>query len=151
MKIGIIDLDGVQIMALRDQEILPAIIVVVKEAVAPAGVGHADAANPGDLTGIREGAIAVVLIQGVALVGEIRDDDVRPAIIVEVREVAHAGEGSTISVNGDAGGEADFLKCAVALIVKEKFEHGIIGDEKVDMTVAIVIGDGDAQPFGRLV
>src|SRR4029077_2732075 len=139
-------------MALRDQEIFPAVIVVIKETIAPAGVRHGDTANTGKQSGIREGGIAVALIQGVALVGKIRDDHIGPAIIVEIREVdAHAGEGSTVTVDGDAGGKADFFKGTVAPIVKEKFEHGIVGDKKVDMPVVIVIGDGDAQPFGWLV
>src|SRR5437762_6225331 len=47
MEIGIAELDGVKIVALGDQEILPTVIVVVEEAYAPSGVGHGDASDAG--------------------------------------------------------------------------------------------------------
>ena len=69
MEIGIAELDGVKIVALGDQEILPTVIVVVEEANAPSGVGHGDASDTGREAVVGESRVAVVLVEGVALVG----------------------------------------------------------------------------------
>src|SRR5207249_8309283 len=148
MEIGIADLDGVKIVALGDQEILPTVIVVVEEAYAPSGVGHGDASDAGREAVVGESRVAVVLVEGVALVGKVRNDQIRPAVIIIVGEIdAHTGEGAAVAVDGDFGEEAHFFKGSVAFVVIEEFDHRVVGNEEINMAVAVVIGESDTQAF----
>src|SRR6267378_6923327 len=127
VKIGIVELDGVEVVALRDEKIFPAIVVVIQKANAPSGVQHGGARHAGAEAGVGETGVAIVLVESVALVGEIRDDQVRPSVIVVVGEVnAHAGVGAAVAVDRDLGGQPHLLKSSVAFVVIEKFEHGIV-------------------------
>src|SRR6202022_476937 len=151
VKIGIVDLHSIEIVALGNDEIFPAVIVIIEEASAPAGVKHGDAAQTRTEAGVGETSVATVLVQGVALVSQVGDKEVGPAIIIIVGEIdAHAGEGATVAIDGDLRHEADFFKGAVALIVIEELDHGVVGDEKVDLSVAVVIGDRDTQALAGL-
>jgi hypothetical protein len=90
--------------------------------------------------------VPCVLIESKLLVGQIRDDKIGKAVIVVVSEVnAHAGIGISAIVNRNFGGESDFLERAVAFVVLEELWHGVVGDENVNVPVAIVISDGNAQ------
>ena len=43
--------------------------------------------------------------------------------------------------------KADLAKGAVAQIVEEEIRDGVVGDEDVEIAVAVVIGEGDAHAF----
>ncbi len=104
-------------MTLSHEQVLPSVVVVIEEAGAPTGVSERRAAQSGLVGHIRERAVAVVLEQHVALVRQIRDNDVRPAVVVEVGEVrAHPSEGLAVLVVADAGGERNVCECAVAVV-----------------------------------
>src|ERR1700737_2559014 len=76
VKIGIVDLHSVEIVALGNDEIFPAVIVIVEEASAPARVKHGDAAEAGAEACVDEACVATVLVQGVALVSQVGDEEV---------------------------------------------------------------------------
>jgi len=118
VEIGITQLDGVEVVALSDEEILPAVVVVVEEADAPSGMRHSGASNAGSETGIGESGVRIVLVEGIALIGKIGDDEIGPAIVIVVGEIdTHAGVGAAVAINGDFGEEAHFFEGAVALVV----------------------------------
>src|SRR5207249_8225895 len=87
MQIGIAQLDGVEVVALGDEEIFPAIVVIVEETDAPPRVGHGEAGDTGSEAGVSKSGVAIVLVEGVALVGEIRDDQIGPAIVIIIGEI----------------------------------------------------------------
>src|SRR6202167_399896 len=60
-------LDIVQHVALRDEQILPAIVVEILEANAPAGAGSREQAQAGLQTAIAERAVAVVVKERINL------------------------------------------------------------------------------------
>src|SRR5689334_7571323 len=45
VQIGVAELDGVEVVALGDEQVFPAVVVVIQEADAPAGVRHGGASN----------------------------------------------------------------------------------------------------------
>ena len=150
MKVGIVELDGVEVVALSDEKIFPAVIVVIQKANAPSGVQHSGAGDAGAEAGVIKSGVAIVLVERVALVGKIGDDQVRPTIIVIVGKVdAHAGVGAAVAVNGSLREETHFFKSSVAFVVVEIFDHRIVGHEQIDVAVAIIVRDGDAETFAR--
>ena len=77
---------------------------------------------------------------------------IRPSVVVVIGEVnSHPGIGLPFGVDRYAGVQTNFFKCPIALLVKEELGHGIVRDKQIDAPVAIVIGDGHAQRFCRLV
>src|SRR5438034_10667791 len=55
------------------------------------------------------------------------------------------GEGAAVAVDGDFGEEAHLFKGSVAFVVIEEFDHRVVGNEEINMPVAIVIGESDTQ------
>ena len=62
MQVGVVDFHRVEIVTLGDDEVLPAIVVVIEESRAPTGMLHSEAAETAAEAGIREAGISVVLI-----------------------------------------------------------------------------------------
>src|SRR2546425_633609 len=151
MQVRILLLNRVEIVPLRDEKVLPAVVVVIEEANAPPGMQHGDAAETAGEAGVRKAAVAGVLINRVALIGKIRDDKIGQTVVVVIGEVhAHAGERAAVAIDSDTGEEANFFERAVALVVIQKLDHGIVGNENVDVAVAVVIGESDAKPLAGL-
>src|SRR5579864_1161123 len=121
MKIRIIQFDRVQVMSLGNQKIFRAVIIVVEEANAPAGVKSCDAPQIRIVGRIGKSAVAVISVQGVHLVGEIGDQQIGQAVVVVVGEIhSHARIGAAVPIGGDAGSQADLLERSVALVVIKK-------------------------------
>src|SRR5580704_13539388 len=129
-------------MALSDEEIFPAVVIVVEEAYPPSRVSHGHLANASRVAGIAEGAVSVVLVERVALIRQVGDDNVRPSIVIVIGKIhAHASVGSAIQVDRDFGGQTDLFEGSVALIVIKELNHGVIGHKKVDCAVTVIVGD----------
>src|SRR5260370_6437040 len=62
---------------------------------------------------------------------------------------AHGGVGAAVTVNGNLREEADFFESSVAFVVIEEFDHGVVGYEQIDMSVAIEVRNGDAEALAR--
>ena len=133
-------------MTLRDEEVLPAVVVVIEEPRAPAREGQRGAAHAGRVRRVAKAAVVVLAKEPVALVREIGDDDVGPAVVVVVGEVhAHAGEGLAVLVEADAGKQADLAERAVPVVVIQERLHRVVRHVDVHEAVAIVVGKGDAE------
>src|SRR6266852_553100 len=105
-------------MPLRNEEVLPAIIVVIEEVRAPTRKSESRAAQARLVGRIPEAAVAVVVKEVIPLVGKICDDNIRATVIVEIAEVgAHPGERFAVLIVGNACGQANFGKRSVAIIV----------------------------------
>ena len=96
-----------------------AVVVVVEELESPAAHParrHADALGHGD---IFKGRIAVVLIEGKNLLVDVGDEQIHPAVLIEVGGVhTHSGTGATFGTVGNVGGEPGFFEAAAAAIQK---------------------------------
>src|SRR5271168_4409822 len=55
----------------------------------------------------------------------------------------------SLGIQRNTRGQRDLFELSAALVVIQKFIHGIIGNEKIDPPVAIVIRDCDAEPLAR--
>ena len=64
--------DGVEIVSLSDQKVFPAVVIVIEEPDSPSGMTECHLADPGSRAGVGEGAVAVVLIESVTLIGKVR-------------------------------------------------------------------------------
>src|SRR4051812_38071149 len=106
-------------MPLCHEEILPAVIVVIYELCAPAGVYLSNSGDPGRTRSIVE-RVLQVSEKRVPLVPESIDEDVRPAIAVVVSGVhTHTCEGLSIIVIRQPGIQRDLLKPSIVTVTEE--------------------------------
>src|SRR5262249_10354050 len=132
-------------VTLRHEKILPAVVVVVEKASAPAGIRKRRASHAGGAGDVREDAASAVLKQHVALIGKIGHEDIGAPVIVVVGEIdAHSGKRPSIVVEADICFQGDVSKGSVAIIPIEEALHGIVGDVDIGPAVAVEIGEGDA-------
>ena len=71
---------------------------------------------------------------------EVRDHNVRPAVIIIVAEIrAHAGNRGTIVGQRHTGGEGDLIKRPVTAIVEKKIRLSVVGHKDVCEVIVIVV------------
>ena len=94
-------------VAVGDEEILPAVVVVVEESVAEAYEGDSWCADTCLVADIGEGSRAVVAEEHVVVVGERSADDAEVAIVLVVAGgEAHVGNLAAVAVESEAAGVA---------------------------------------------
>src|SRR6266480_332623 len=138
-------------MPLRNEEVLPAIIVVIEQMRAPTGKSESRSTHARRVGHILEGAFAVVVKEVIAFIGKIRDDNVRATVIVVIAEVGpHPGKRFSVRiiviedvrdalkiVGVTIGPQAGFLSSTIA-VVPEAPIH-ITCHEEVEVAVIVVI------------
>src|SRR5258708_14814697 len=113
-------LDIVQHVALCDEKVLPAVIVEIFEAHAPAGAARGQCAQAGLKALIAEDARTIVVIQAVNLARQDRNNDVGAAIVIIIlKDTAHTPNTLPVGVECGAGFERPFLKSAVPVVMEE--------------------------------
>ena len=105
--------------------------------------------SSGGLRHVLEAPVAQVPVEAVVVEGEGGDRDVEPAVAVEVAGVgAHAGLGTTLAVQGDAGHQPDALEAVAAPVAVEEVGIGVVGHEDVGPPVAVVVGGHHPETVG---
>ena len=95
---------------------------------------------------VPEDALSIVGVEVRALAGELGDEQVFIAVVVEVAGVhPHAGFGLALVGQRGAGHQGVVTKGAVALVDPQQVLLAIVGDENIHPPVAVVVGGGDAQ------
>src|SRR5258708_30584925 len=121
-RLGIADpllhaLDGVFDVAIGDENIGPAVVVVIEEETAKTERDQGGAAHFGLRRFVDEQAVALVVIERDHLVGEVADDDAEAAAAVVVGGVdAHAGASDSIFAESYSWWNSAFLEATVLLI-----------------------------------
>src|SRR5205823_13016622 len=78
--------------------------------------------------------------------------DVGLAVVVVIAKVhTHARHWPSARRNGYAGHQSHFLEGAVAAIVKQIIGNGVVRNEHVHESVAVVIGERDAHAFAHVL
>src|SRR5437773_9112918 len=128
-------------MPLYNEEIFPAIIVVIEQMRTPTGKSESPAAHAGRVGHILEGAFAVVVKEVIAFIRKVRDDNVGATVIVVIAEVGpHPCKHFAVLIVGNACGKADFGERAISVVVVQEASHRIVGDKDVREAVVVIIG-----------
>jgi hypothetical protein len=111
-------------------DILPPVVVVVDESVAPAGEGQAQRL---DLGGVRKREQVAAISQKLPdLAHQVVIEDIHVAVVVVVFGVRpHGRSGVRAVVVSDSQFQPFFLERAVALIDEQGIGLGVVGDEHV--------------------
>ena len=89
------------------------------------------------------------MVQRKHLVGKIGDDDAGMAGAVVVAGIgAHAGAGHPVFTEGNTRRECPLFERSVLLVEIKFVGLGVVGEQNVGPSVAVVIENGDAQALG---
>ena len=123
-------------VAVHEEDVGPPVVVEVEEVDAEAEVlpVHAEA---GPEAHLLEGA-AVVAVECRHLLGEVRADDVQPAVAVEVAHAdSHSRQRGSLPVEGAARGNRHLPEGPVLVVAIEEARRGVAGH--VDVGPAVVV------------
>ena len=96
---------------------------------------------------VEEVPFLEVAIEGCPITAKGRDDQLGPAVAVEVLGVdAHASLVFAGLVAGGARGLGDVLEGPVTPIEEQEVGALVVGDVEVDLAVAVQVGGDDAHP-----
>ena len=133
-------------VAVDKQQVFQPVVVVVEEARAPGEEWDRRGTDARRPCGFRKSAIVLVSIERGGLAVEVADGNVEPAVVVVVGEVhSHPGPLATVLVDGDAGGERDFLKGPVAAVAIELVGLCVVGHQQVGPAVVVVVAPDGAK------
>src|SRR5205823_2359041 len=113
---------------------------IIEELYAPAAHEPSRTADSGCTGYVVKGFVVSIAINGVHLLVNVGDEQVLPAILIEVCGVdAHARSSASVLAESNTGGEANFFKFAVAAVSKEKILDGVVRDKKIHPAVIVDI------------
>ena len=134
-------------VTINTEQILEAVVVVIEEKGTPAQPADGRLATTRRIRHVGEEVTAIVVIEGVIVVCECRDEQIyQTVVIVIAARHSHAGVFLAVGIIGHACGYRDFLECAVAPVVVEVVGIGVIRDEDVGKPVVIEVVEDDGEP-----
>ena len=135
-------------MAVRDEDIKGAVVVIVDEAGAEAHVERARLPQSGLVDRVRERAVSVVAIERVRLVRQVRHEDVEQAVTVVVACVhAHARLGHAVEAVRAPGKQPGLYERAVPAVEKQVVRRVVVRDVQVGGAVIVQVRCHDAEPL----
>ncbi len=135
-------------MAIGDENIGPAIVVVIEKEAAESKRDQSGAAYFGLRSLVHEQAVAFVVIKRNHLIGEVADDDAGVAAAIVIGGVhAHAGASHAIFAESYTRRNAALFERSVFLVQVKLVGLGVVGNQNIGPAVAVVIENGDAEAF----
>ena len=116
-------------VAVRREDIEPAVVVHVEEAGSPAHVRMAGLRDSRGRADVREAIVAVVAVKRVRLVHEFGDEDVEPPGVVVIAEIhPHRTEFLTITAKIRTQQKPDLFEGSIMLVSIHVIGAGVVGD-----------------------
>src|SRR5207244_13322254 len=138
-------IDVVVGMAVAEDEIEVAVVIVVEEFEAPAAHELSGGADAGSNGGVAEGFVLVVVIERIHFLIDIGDKEIGPAVLVVVGSVhAHTGARASVSAVAQTRDEAYLVEFSL-LVDEEKILDGVVGNEQIHPSVVVDVA-GDHTP-----
>ncbi len=143
-------LDHVVRVPVGEHQVEVAVVVVVEELQAPPAEqprGLRDAVGVGH---VLERLVAAVLVEREHLLIDVGDEQVLPAVLVEVGGIdAHARPRLAVGREAHLGRQADLLPLAAAAVHEQEVLHRVVGDEQVELPVVVQVGGDDAEALAE--
>src|SRR6202020_1488202 len=88
----------------------------------------------------------VVVKEGVNFAGQHGDENVGTAVVVIIlKNGSHTGERPAVGGERRARFQSTFGEGSIAVVVKEKLAHAVVGNEDVGESIVIVVREAHAQ------
>ena len=138
--------DVVLDVSVRDENVEPAVEIVIEEEAAEGEGEEARCADAGGRRVVDEQVPPLVVVQRQHLVREIADQQALPAAAVVVGRVdPHRAPRLPLLTEGDARRLADLLERAIVLVPVEEVRLGVVGHGDVGPAVAVEVEGHDTE------
>src|ERR1700676_823154 len=145
-------LDLIFDVAVGDEDVLPAVVIVVEEETAEAERYERRTTDFRARSFIHEQAVAFVVVEREHLVCKICNDEAGAAGTVIIHSInAHAGAGHAIFAERDASRNGTLFEGAILFIQVELVGLRVVGDQDVGPSVVVVVENGDAESLRRRI
>src|SRR5260370_25197861 len=135
-------------VAVRYQNVWPAIEIVIKEEASESESEQGSAANFRAWSLVNEESFSFVVIEREHLVREIRNQEAGKAGVIVVGGVhTHAGARDAVFAESDSRNDGFFRERAVAIVAIEFVRLRIIRKQQVGPAVIVEVEDGDPESF----
>src|SRR5499426_1666756 len=133
-------------MPIGHEDVTRPIVVVINEERAEAAIPESGVAEFGRERGVFKRPVAQISIETGVLKIEVRDENVQPAVSVNIGGVSsHSRLGLAVFADGDAALKRYFAEAPVVIVTEEKVRVGVIGDEDVLPAVVVEVKCDNAQ------
>ena len=130
------------------KDILPSVIVEIEKSDTPAAIRSTERPHSRPVADISELTLAAIPKQRKSLACERGYGNVWQSVIIDISKIrTHTGHLCTRIGQSCARIESYFLEAAIPQIVEEGIRELIVGDEKILVTITVVIGHTDSHPF----
>ena len=138
-------------VAVGDEQILVAVAIDIEELSGPPHEREAAASQAACRGDVLEVAVAEIAIEGVGVVLEVGDEDVEPAVIVEVgRRGPHARLLATVAAVSGAAEQSPVLQRPVSGAAVQEVDVGIVGNVDLGQPVVVAVGGDQSKAEGRV-
>src|SRR4051812_35887079 len=133
-------------VAVDDEEVLPAVVVEIEEAIAEADERHGGLHEAGFVTDVGKVASPVVLEEHVVVVTEVGVYDGEISVVLVVGNgYAHVGHFAARAIERVAVFDALVFEGAVALVDEFIVLRGVVGDEEIGLAVVVDVNEESAE------
>ena len=112
-------LNAIVDVRIRAEQVLPAIVVEIEQAVAPAAQIPAQSGHAARIGGVHERTFPLVAEQRKSFTGQGSDADIRQAVVIVIPKVhPHTGDRFAMVQQRDSGLQSHFFERSVATIME---------------------------------
>jgi hypothetical protein len=126
----------------RDEEILPAVVVEIVDAVAPAGHPIRELAKAAGDRSICENIATLIDVEREVLMFDGGVPDIGPPVVIYIAEIStHAGERVAVQRVGDARRDGDLFEFLSPNVAEQEVGHSVVRDKRIEKAIAIKVGE----------
>ena len=142
--------DVVGDVAIRREQILPAVVVVVRDRIAPTRVRQCGLCNPRQIGYILEVCFRVAEQQE-ALVRKVGHEQIEAPVVVDVAQIrAHRRHGRAELIDSHTPRCSHVFERAVTAIAKQNIRFGVVCDEHVGPSIFIYVTNRRSHAFSEM-
>src|SRR5262245_34957381 len=127
-------------MPVRHEDIRRSVIVIIEKKRSEAAVLISGVAEFCPESGVLEGPVAQVVVKPGMLQIEMSDQNVRPAVSIDIGGVdSHARLRLAVFAHGDAGLKRLLAEATVMRVMKEEVRISVVGDENILPSIMVEV------------
>ena len=127
-------------MTVRDEDVIPAIIIHIKKRGSPTYVRISGLRHSGIPADVGESLRTQISVKRIWLLSEVGHEEVELAVVVEVSKVdTHRSLFLAVSTESSAGDESHFLKGAVVAVVIKVIWSGVIRNVEIRPAIIVIV------------
>src|SRR5262249_23769227 len=143
-----LNLNHVVRMAIRQNQIGIAVVIVIEETQTPAA--EQTRCRPNLAGPVDEGQIFFIVIETEQFLIDIGDEQILPTVVVVIGRIdAHSRTRRTRIAVSDSGQQTDFFKLSLPFIDEKKVCEGVVRNKEIHQAIVVYVSRDGAKRFAE--